>query len=81
MGSLRNPAAFNNVSRLRPSYGRVPAGPSIEIFIQQLNAVGPMGRSVADVAMLLSVMAGHDPSEPNTIQQDPLHSPRRWIAT
>jgi amidase len=72
MGSLRNPAAFNNVVALRPSYGRVPAGPSLEIFVHQLNSVGPMGRSVADVAMLLSVMAGHDPAEPNTIEQDPL---------
>ena len=71
MGSLRNPAAFNNVVALRPSYGRIPVGPSPEIYVHQLNAAGPMGRSVADVAMLLSVMAGHDPAEPNTIEQDP----------
>ena len=71
MGSLRNPAAFNNVFAFRPSYGRIPVGPSIEVFLQRLNACGPIARTVADAAMLLSVMAGYDPSEPNTIQQDP----------
>jgi amidase len=71
MGSLRNPAAFNNVVALRPSYGRIPAGPSPEVFVHQLNSVGPMGRSVADVAMLLSVMAGPHPAAPNTIEQEP----------
>ncbi|MGA2963440.1 MAG: amidase [Candidatus Korobacteraceae bacterium] len=70
MGSLRNPAAFNNVIGFRPSYGRVPAGPGDELFLQQLTCVGPMGRSVADVAMLLAVMAGPDPAAPLSIEQD-----------
>ena len=71
MGSLRNPAAFNNVIGFRPSYGRVPTGPGDELFVQQLTCVGPMGRRVADVAMLLAVMAGSDPAEPLSIEQDP----------
>ena len=71
MGSLRNPAAFNNVIGFRPSYGRVPSGPGDELFLQQLICVGPMGRSVADVAMLLAVMAGPDPSAPLSIEQSP----------
>jgi amidase len=71
MGSLRNPSAFNNVVGFRPSYGRVPAGPGGELFLEQLSCVGPMGRSIADVAMLLSVMAGPDPREPLSIDQDP----------
>jgi amidase len=71
MGSLRNPAAFNNVVGFRPSYGRVPLGPGNELYLQQLVCLGPMGRSVADVAMLLAVMAGREPSEPLTIEQDP----------
>ena len=71
MGSLRNPAAFNSVIGFRPSYGRVPTGPGDELFVQQLTCVGPMGRSVADVAMLLAVMAGSDPAEPLSIEQDP----------
>ncbi len=67
MGSLRNPAAFNNVVGFRPSPGRVPAGPLGDQFVSQLATEGPMGRSVADVAMLLSVQAGHDPRAPLSI--------------
>jgi amidase len=71
MGSLRNPAAYNNVIGFRPSYGRVPSGPGGELFVQQLSCLGPMGRSVADVAMLLAVMGGPDPRAPLSIEQDP----------
>jgi amidase len=71
MGSLRNPAAYNNVIGFRPSFGRVPSGPADEVFAGQLSVEGPMGRSVADVARLLSVMAGPDPRAPLSIDQDP----------
>ncbi|NVZ85572.1 amidase [Pseudomonas yamanorum] len=71
MGSLRNPAAFNNVFGLRPSLGRVPYGPAPELFIQQLGTEGPMGRSVADVARLLSVQAGYDARVPLSLKEDP----------
>ena len=70
-GSLRNPPAFNNVFGLRPSYGRVSAGPAEEIFVGQLSVPGPIGRTVSDVALLLSVMAGHDSRSPLSIEQDP----------
>ena len=43
MGSLRNPAAFNNVFGLRPSLGRVPYGPTPELFMQQLATEGRWG--------------------------------------
>lgn len=71
MGSLRNPAAFNNVIGFRPSFGRVPSGPDPELYLGQLSTDGPMGRSVADVAMLLSIMAGHDPRAPLSLDEDP----------
>lgn len=71
MGSLRNPAGWNNVFGFRPSFGRVPYGPTNEVFMQQLGYEGPMGRSVADLAMLLSVQAGHDARVPLSIDQDP----------
>ena len=71
MGSLRNPAAWNNVFGLRPSQGRVPYDPHAgDGYVAQLSTEGPMGRSVRDVAMLLSVMAGHDASQPLSIAQD-----------
>lgn len=71
MGSLRNPAGWNNVVGFRPSAGRVPFGPTNEVFIQQFGYEGPMGRSVADVAMLLSVIAGYDARTPLSLTQDP----------
>ena len=69
-GSLRNPPAFNNLFGFRPSYGRVPSGPGDEVFVRQLGYPGPIGRTVSDVALLLSVMAGPDPRDPLSIEQD-----------
>ena len=62
-GSLRNPAAFCNVVGLRPSPGRVPSWPSDDPT-HDLSVDGPMARTVADVALLLSAMAGPDPRVP-----------------
>lgn len=69
MGSLRNPPAFNNVIGLRPSWGRVPE-PG---FIPYGSVNGPMGRTTADVAQLLSTMAGPDTGAPLGIDEDPAH--------
>jgi len=63
MGSLRNPAAFNNVVGFRPSFGRVPSLGN-ELFLGTLAVNGPMARSVADVAALLSIQSGFDPRDP-----------------
>lgn len=76
MGSLRNPAAFNNVYGFRPSVGRVPHGPNNELFFQQLGYDGPMARNVADLAMLLSVMAGYDRRAPQSMLDDPVRFTR-----
>ncbi|HEY4066331.1 MAG TPA: amidase [Burkholderiaceae bacterium] len=64
MGSLRNPAGWNNVFGLRPSQGRVPQWPATDVWVTQLGTEGPMGRSVEDVARLLDVQAGPDPRLP-----------------
>ncbi|WPB58901.1 amidase [Xylophilus sp. GOD-11R] len=69
-GSLRNPASFCNVVGLRPSPGRVPQWPSLNPN-NALTVVGPMGRTVADVALLLAAMAGPDARDPLSIEQDP----------
>jgi len=63
MGSLRNPAAYNNVLGFRPSFGRVPASGE-ELFLEQLGVLGPMGRTIEDLVLLLDVMAGPDPRAP-----------------
>jgi len=62
-GSLRNPASFCGVVGMRPSPGRVPAWPA-PLGWSTLSVEGPMGRSVGDVALLLSAMAGPDRRSP-----------------
>ncbi len=62
-GSLRTPASFCSVVGLRPSPGRVAAGPLADPF-DSLAVQGPMGRTVADVALMLDAMAGSDPLDP-----------------
>jgi amidase len=71
MGSLRNPAGWNHVFGLRPSPGRVPAWPKPELYVSQLGTDGPMGRTVRDVARLLSIQAGHDPRAPLSLADGP----------
>jgi amidase len=63
MGSLRNPAAYNNVVGFRPSLGRVPRIEG-DVFFSQLSTEGPMGRNVEDVIRLLLTMAGADTRAP-----------------
>ena len=66
-GSLRNPASFNNVVGLRPSLGRVPSWPQENAW--ELTSVsGPMARNVADLALLLSVVAGPTSRDPLALE-------------
>ena len=67
-GSLRNPAAFCNVVGLRPSPGRVPTWPAASGW-STLGVEGPMGRTVADTALLLSAMAGPDRRSPLSLHE------------
>ncbi|WP_209503634.1 MULTISPECIES: amidase [unclassified Ruegeria] len=64
MGSLRNPAAWNNVYGFRPSWGRVPSDPVGDSFLHQLSTLGPMARSPEDLGILLDVISGPDPRLP-----------------
>src|SRR5262245_38104116 len=67
-GSLRNPASFCNVVGFRPSPGRVPSHP-VMLAWNTLSVEGPMARTVQDVALLLSVMAGPDDRSPISINE------------
>ncbi len=67
MGSLRNPAAWNNVFGLRPSQGRVPLLPAPDVWVAQLATEGPMARTVLDLARLLDVQSGYDAAAPLSI--------------
>jgi amidase len=69
-GSLRNPASFCNVVGLRPSPGRVPGWPFADAA-DVLGVEGPMARTVADVALLLTVLSGPDPRVPLALDAPP----------
>ncbi len=67
-GSLRNPANFCNVVGLRPSIGRVAQWPGQDAW-NTLAVAGPMARTVEDVALFLSVLAGPDARDPIALDE------------
>jgi amidase len=69
-GSVRNPANFTNIVGLRPTVGLVPTAPNTLPFLGYA-VKGPLARSVADAALLLSAMAGPDPRDPGCYPSDP----------
>jgi amidase len=62
-GSLRNPAGWNNVFGFRTSFGVVPVAGE-DVWLPSMGVIGPMARSVPDLALLLSVQAGYDGRAP-----------------
>ncbi len=62
-GSIRIPAALCGVTGLKPTYGRVSRAGVLPLS-WSLDHAGPMARTVRDVALLLTVIAGHDPADP-----------------
>ena len=65
MGSLRNPAGWNNVYGFRPTWGLVPSEPQGDTFLHQLSTSGPMARCPRDLAALLTTQSGLDPRQPH----------------
>ena len=63
-GSVRGPAAANGHTGLKVTFGRVPKNGVVPLGYS-LDSVGPMARSAHDCALLLQVMAGHDPGDPD----------------
>jgi aspartyl-tRNA(Asn)/glutamyl-tRNA(Gln) amidotransferase subunit A len=69
-GSVLRPAAFCGVVGLKPTYGRVSRRGVVPLA-WSLDHVGVFARSVADAALVLSVLAGHDPADPGSATAPP----------
>lgn len=75
MGSLRNPAAWNDVYGFRPTVGLVAGEPRDNVLLHRLSTLGPMARSIEDVCALLETLARRTVDLPKPIQ-----SPRvAWL--
>ena len=68
-GSIRIPAAINNIVGLKPTYGRISAYGVIPLS-WTLDHVGPMTRTVLDNALMLNALAGHDSRDLTSARQD-----------
>ena len=78
-GSLRNPAYCCGVAALKPTTGRIPRASSLPPLdfgaaLQLMAVDGPLARSVADLRLALSVLAGRDIRDPRSVDA-PLHGP------
>ena len=69
-GSIRNPAGFTNLCGLKPTFGRVPAYPPNPVGT--LANVGPMARTICDLARMLTVISRPDPRDWLSLPYEPL---------
>ena len=65
-GSIRQPAAFTGTVGIKPTYGRCSRY-GIVAFASSLDQAGPIAKTVKDAALLLQVMAGHDPKDATSL--------------
>uniref|UniRef100_Q47GC2 Amidase n=1 Tax=Dechloromonas aromatica (strain RCB) TaxID=159087 RepID=Q47GC2_DECAR len=73
-GSIRFPSAANGLTGIKPTWGRVSRYGVFELAAS-MDHVGSMARSAADAALLLGVMAGHDPLDPTSLPDEGLTLP------
>ncbi|MFB3881091.1 MAG: amidase [Armatimonadota bacterium] len=76
-GSITCPAAFCNVSGLRPTYGRVPRYGAMALS-WTLDKIGPMARTARDCGLVLAAIAGRDPRDESSATGRFLFRPQVW---
>ena len=80
-GSIRQPASFSGITGIKPTYG-VCSRYGMIAFASSLDQAGPLARSAADCALLLSAMSGFDERDSTSAQRPPqdyaaqMHTPR-----
>lgn len=67
-GSIRLPASFNGVAGLRPTVGRISGSGALPVS-PSFDTLGPLARRVSDVARIFAAIAGHDPTDPMSIDR------------
>lgn len=65
-GSIRQPAGYNNIYGLKPTYGRISRF-GILAYASSTDCVGPLAKSIEDIRIVLNVMSGKDVKDQTTI--------------